>query len=122
MPQVVFASRDGEPLSVDAPDGGSLADLCDDADAPVAVSCLGATCGTCRVEILEGAELLLPPESDEHELLAVFARPSAPEVTHRMACQAMMRASLGRIVLRATNPLEPRWTEATGVHGSRRRE
>jgi ferredoxin len=97
MPEVIFAPSDGERLAVQAPDGGSLADLCDDEGAPVSFSCRSATCGTCRVEILEGDALLLPAEADERDLLATFATASLANI--RLACQAVMRGGPGRLVV-----------------------
>jgi ferredoxin len=106
MPDVVFTSEEGEPLSASAPLGGSLGDLCDDVGAPVAFSCRSATCGTCLVVVLEGGDLLSPPERDEAEILALFAEPSSP-FAQRLACQAKMRPGPGRLVLRSVNYGEP---------------
>ena len=96
MSEVTFVSNDGESMTVSAREGGSLVDLCDDVGAPVPFGCRGATCGTCRVVVLEGAEELSAPQQDEKELLAIFASPPS----HRLACQAVMRAGGGRLVLR----------------------
>jgi len=55
MPTVTFESSDGAlTKTVAAPDGGSLADLCDDHEAPIPFSCRSASCATCHIEILEG--------------------------------------------------------------------
>ena len=88
MPKVVFESKGAAPLEVDAPQGGSLADLCDDVNAPVPFSCRSANCGTCRIEVLEGAETLLPPQDDELDVLDIFM--VAPP-RFRLACQSQMR-------------------------------
>ncbi len=97
MPEVIFAPYVRRPR-VAAPDGGSLADLCDAEGAPVPFSCRSATCGTCRVEILEGEALLLPADADERDLLATFAATSRGTV--RLACQAVMRSGPGLLVVR----------------------
>jgi ferredoxin len=74
---------------------GRLLDACDDAHASVLFSCRSANCGTCRVEVLAGAELLEPPAEDERELLARLGGPG-----HRLACQAVIRPGPGLIRLR----------------------
>ena len=106
MPQVVFVEDGDESLTVEAPEGGSLGDLCDDVGAPVPFSCRSATCGTCRIVVLEGAELLLPAEEDEPALLAIFRTPSSTP-SQRLACQAKMSARPGRIVGRPGADDEP---------------
>src|SRR5665213_420598 len=102
MPEVIFAPTEGERLAVEAPDGGSLGDLCDEVGAPVTFSCRSATCGSCRVEVLEGVDLLVPADADERDLLASFA--SVASATYRLACQAIMRQGPGRIVLSPSSP------------------
>jgi ferredoxin len=84
------------PLVIDAPEGGSLADLCDTHEAPVPFSCRSANCGTCRVVILEGMSELAPPEAEERSVLDLFG--SAP--THRLACCITMRPGLATLRLR----------------------
>jgi ferredoxin len=71
-------------------------DLCDEVRAPVELSCRGASCGTCRVEVIEGAALLDPPGAGEQEtLLRIAARPG-----DRLACQSHVKPGTGRLVLR----------------------
>lgn len=92
----VLANRLGPARSVQAASGDALIDVCDEARAPVSFSCRSASCGTCRVEVLEGAALLTAPEREEREVLALFdARPS-----ERLACQARLAEGEGRVVLR----------------------
>jgi ferredoxin len=102
MPEVIFAPTEGERLVVEAPDGGSLGDLCDEVGAPVTFSCRSATCGSCRVEVLEGAALLVPADTDESDLLASFS--GIASVTYRLACQAVMQRGPGRLVLSPSSP------------------
>jgi ferredoxin len=95
MPAIEFlASPHGPGVTLNV-DGGRLIDACDDARAPVAFSCRSASCGTCRVEVLAGAELLDLPGPDELEVLAIFA--AAP--AERLACQAIVRPGPGLIRL-----------------------
>ncbi len=104
MPTVVFLSAAAAPvelLRADAPEGGSLGDLCDETAAPIPFSCRSASCGTCRVRVLRGAELLLPPEDDERELLAIFGVSSSSAApVQRLACQVRMRKGPGCIIIR----------------------
>jgi ferredoxin len=97
VPIVVFESPGAAPLEVAAPDGGALIDLCDERAAPVPFSCRSASCGTCRVEILEGDALLEPPADDELDVLDIFGDDPA---TTRLACQARVKNGPGRLRLR----------------------
>jgi ferredoxin len=97
VPTIEFAESPlGREKHVEAPEGGALVDLCDEFFAPIPFSCRSATCGTCHVEILKGAELLEPPESDEQELLDLLCGPDDT----RLACQAVVRAGPGVVRLR----------------------
>jgi ferredoxin len=91
----LLASPAGSAVRVEG--DGPLVDLCDEARAPVLFSCRGASCGTCRVEVLEGAHLLEPPHPDEVAVLQALAAPCG---VHRLACQAVVRAGPGLILLR----------------------
>jgi ferredoxin len=107
MPRFVFDGNEvGPPVSMDAEEGGSLLDICDEAGAAVVFSCRSASCGTCRVDVLEGAELLTPPKRDELEVLEIFASSSGggdgdpSRAPRRLACQAVARPGAGLIHLR----------------------
>jgi ferredoxin len=76
---------------VEAPEGGPLVDICDAHYAPIPFSCRSATCATCHIQVLEGADLLEPPEGEEAELLRVLPAPPGS----RLACQAVVRAASG---------------------------
>jgi ferredoxin len=82
--------------TIDAPEGGELLDICDEHLAPVPFSCRSASCATCQVEVVEGAELLEPPSLEEQELLELLGGPA----NNRLACQARIRPGLGRIRLK----------------------
>ena len=98
MPEITFeATSIAKAATSDAPDGGRLLDLCDEARASVPFSCRSANCGTCRVDVLEGETLLDPPSDDERETLAFFGDPPS----RRLACVATVRPGEGRLRLRA---------------------
>lgn len=98
MPLVVFESDHGGPaVEADAALGGPLVDLCDAHGAPIPFSCRSASCGTCRVDVLEGAEWLEPPRDDELEVLELFG--DDPN-RRRLACQASVRPGVGRLRVR----------------------
>jgi ferredoxin len=98
VPLVVFEpAESGAAVEVDAPDGAPLVDLCDESDAPVPFSCRGASCGTCRVDVLEGASLLAPPRDEELDVLDIFGDDPA---RRRLCCQAVAMPGPGRIRVR----------------------
>jgi ferredoxin len=97
MPTIVFFEGVlGRMKVMEAPDGGELLDICDEHLAPVAFSCRSASCATCQVQVVEGAELLEPPALEERELLTLLGGPS----NNRLACQARIKPGLGRIRLK----------------------
>jgi 2Fe-2S ferredoxin len=104
MPNVTFESSDGAiTKTVAAGDGASLADLCDDHDAPVPFSCRSASCATCHIEVLEGPEALLAPEDEELDVLDAIDS-KAPRF--RLACCAKLKPGAGGAVrVRAQNDL-----------------
>ena len=97
MPTVEFAGNPlGPGLRADAPAGGLLVDVCDASRAPVPFSCRSASCGTCRVEVLEGLELFEDPSDEERGILEIFADPPH----HRLACSARLRGGGGLVRIR----------------------
>jgi ferredoxin len=87
MPEITFESSDGsQKKTVNAPDGGALADLCDDHAAPIPFSCRSASCATCHIEVLDVLD-------------AVCSKPPR----FRLACCAKLRAGAGRVIVRAQN-------------------
>lgn len=100
MPTLRFYDAEGElALEVDFPEGGRLVDICDDYEAPIPFSCRSASCGTCRIDILEGLDQLEPPSEDEADVLAIFADPP----TRRLACSARLRGGPGLVSIRAVD-------------------
>jgi 2Fe-2S ferredoxin len=97
MPTIFFEGNlFGEDRTVDVPEGGRLVDVCDAALAPVPFSCRGATCGTCRIEVVQGLELFEPRGPEEQELLDILG----DSVRIRLACQARLRKTDGLVRLR----------------------
>ncbi|MBC7977013.1 MAG: (2Fe-2S)-binding protein [Myxococcales bacterium] len=96
--RVIAESTTGRIVEMDAPDGAALIDLCNDHDAPIPFSCRSASCGTCRIHVLEGAEELLPAAEDELDLLDVFNL-KPPLV--RLTCQAKLRPGATRVWVKA---------------------
>jgi 2Fe-2S ferredoxin len=97
VPTIVFlANVLGREKRVEAPDGGNLVDICDDVFAPIPFSCRSASCATCQVEVIDGAEWLEPPSAEERELLQLLQGPAE----NRLACQARVRPGIGLVRLR----------------------
>src|SRR5262245_14223188 len=65
-------------------------------EADVAYSCRDASCGTCRVEVVQGAEAFASPEVHEASLLALQSAPSGV----RLACQLRVAKDVPLVVLR----------------------
>lgn len=98
VPKIEFlASLAGSAKEADAPKGGPLLDICDAVLAPIPFSCRSASCATCHVEVLEGGDLLEPPDEPEQDLLDIVGGPAGS----RLACQAIVKAGPGLIRLRS---------------------
>ena len=100
MPVVVFEGRDSPALEVSVPRGGRLLDLCDEQVASVPAvpfSCRSASCGTCRIDVLEGAQLLEPPTDEELDVLDLFGD---DPTRRRLACQVRFGGGEGRLRVR----------------------
>jgi adenylate cyclase len=111
MAAVDFAESSGGPSTSAVVHGRArLLDVCDDARAPVRFGCRAARCTTCRVEVLEGEDLLEPAGPEEIELLVVIGAPSHV----RLACQAVVRDGTGKLRLRWIGP------EVSGLGAARR--
>lgn len=99
MPKlIVLENAVGPTREVDLPEGGELVDAADEVRLPIPFSCRSATCATCLIEVLEGAQWLEAPSADESELLGILAGP--PE--NRLACQVRVKAGEGVIKVRPT--------------------
>jgi 2Fe-2S ferredoxin len=96
MPKILFERTR---LEIDWPEGGRLLDLCDRAiRAGIPFACRHANCGTCRVEVREGAALLEPPNEDEKRLLSRL-QSSTNEKPIRLGCQLVVRGGDGFVRL-----------------------
>lgn len=91
-------SNTGRIVEIEAPDGAALVDLCDEHNAPIPFNCRSASCGTCRIHVLVGADELLPPAEDELDLLDVFNL--APPLV-RLTCQARLRPGAKHVHVKA---------------------
>lgn len=69
-------------------------------DADVPYSCRSASCGTCRVEVVSGAEALVPPEDDEVDVLEIFG----DEGPVRLCCQLKLAKDTDKLELRVVDP------------------
>jgi 2Fe-2S ferredoxin len=80
--------------------GAALVDTCDEhPESEVPFSCRSASCGTCRVRVKEGADLLSKPQDDELDVLSVFG--DGKDV--RLACQVQIKGE-GKITLEVIEP------------------
>jgi len=96
VPKVEFVGNGfGRTKTVDAVEGGELVDICDHHFAPIPFSCRSASCGTCHVDVLEGAEFFEPAEQPERELITLLGGHG------RLACQAKVRPGPGFIKIRS---------------------
>jgi 2Fe-2S ferredoxin len=98
MVTVRLEGLSGAVRTVDLAEGGAVVDACDTSGADVPFSCRSASCGTCRVVVLEGASLLRDAEDDELQVLDAFG---VTQKTQRLACQAKVAAGTGLVRLRA---------------------
>jgi len=75
-------------LEVDAEPGEAIMDVTDaNPAAAVPYSCRAATCGTCRVEVVEGGDALSVADEFELEVLDIFG--DTPDKV-RLCCQAKL--------------------------------
>lgn len=79
-------------VEVEAVSGETLMDITDaNPAAEVPYSCRTATCGTCRVEVLQGADALSTPDQFELEVLEIFG--DTPGKV-RLCCQARLASDV----------------------------
>ena len=71
----------------DIPDGKQIAEACENAGIPF--SCNSGVCGTCQIEIKEGAENLDELNREEKDL--------AMDRTHRLGCQCRIMQGVVKV-------------------------
>ena len=68
-------------------DGTLLAEICEKSGVPF--SCNSGVCGTCQIEVLEGAENLSELNQEESDL--------AMDRNHRLACQCKITQGIVKV-------------------------
>ena len=87
MPRVTFVDQG---KAADFPAGRTLLSIAIEMGVVISHVCGGdGACGTCRIEVVEGAENLTPPSPEE-----TYKEIEAP---HRLSCQARL---LGDVVVK----------------------
>jgi len=94
MATIFFA---GDGITKEVPDGTRLQDAIDAARASILFGCREGSCATCMIVVLEGADCLNPPTSDEQMTLL----PSELEDGIRLACQCVVKG--GRVAVKASD-------------------
>ena len=93
MATLVFvANRFGAEKRIEVPEGGEIVDICDHHFAPIPFSCRSASCGTCQVDVLEGADLLEPMNDAEADLIPLLGGKG------RLACQARVKPGVQGVI------------------------
>ncbi len=74
-------------IEYEVPDGNQIAEACETAGIPF--SCNSGVCGTCQIEILEGADNLDALNKEESEL--------AMDRNHRLGCQCKILSGVVKV-------------------------
>ena len=90
MPKLTFLATG---LTIEVPQGAMFLDVCQERGAPHEFGCTVGSCGTCRLEIVSGAENVPPPTSEELETVEMCT--NAPGA--RLGCQLKI---LGDVAIR----------------------
>lgn len=80
MAKLIFSHNNEE---IDLPDDSPIAECCEEAGVPFA--CTEGVCGTCVIEIKEGAENLSEPTQEEVDFLGEGT------CDERLACQCRIK-------------------------------
>ena len=75
-------------IEYDVPDGARLDELFEKAGVPF--SCNSGVCGTCQIEVKEGAENLEDLNQEETDL--------GMDKTHRLGCQCVVKAGIVNVI------------------------
>ncbi len=76
-----------ENIEFEIPDGQLIAEVCENAGIPF--SCNSGVCGTCQIDVLEGAENLNELNREENEL--------AMDRNHRLSCQCKIKNGIVKV-------------------------
>ena len=82
--EVVFDCPDGSSYTVTAKEGDSLVYAAGRGPQPISTGCTDGTCGTCRVDVVEGGENLTVADGHELKTKADVGVPDA----QRLGCQS----------------------------------
>ncbi len=74
-------------IEYNIPDGQKIAEACETAGIPF--SCNSGVCGTCQIEILEGAENLNELNREETDL--------GQDRNHRLGCQCAIKSGIVKV-------------------------
>jgi ferredoxin len=87
LAKVHFLSED---LLVEAPCGTALADIADAIGADITFGCRSGSCGTCRVQVVEGLHNCSAMTSEERDYLRELNGPTG----QRLACQVSVQGDI----------------------------
>jgi ferredoxin len=91
MAEIVFESDN---ISKQVPDGSKIATIADEAQATLPFGCREASCGACRLLVLEGMENLSDVIEDEIDVLGQ----DKVNEGYRLGCQISIKS--GKVVIR----------------------
>ena len=80
---VSFVCPDGSEYTTSAREGDSLVLAAGRGPQPISTGCTDSSCGTCRVDVLAGAESLTAADAHEHQTKASVGVPES----QRLGCQ-----------------------------------
>ncbi|MBI4232205.1 (2Fe-2S)-binding protein [Candidatus Peregrinibacteria bacterium] len=89
MPKVKF-SNTGDEVEVET--GAALKDVTKDNGWPIAYGCEDGVCGTCIIEVEEGAENVSPMEETEDQTLDMMCMKEGGK--HRLCCQCKVNGDV----------------------------
>lgn len=87
--RIAFPDTTHQPVNL--PEGTNLSEQLTIINSPLLFGCRTGICGTCLVQVEEGAHSLKAPESDEKEALEVYAPGNARA---RLACQIFLNSNI----------------------------
>lgn len=86
---ITFPNTDHQSISL--PEGTKLSEQLTIINSPLLFGCRTGICGTCLVQVEEGADALQAPEPDEQEALEVYAPGNSRA---RLACEIFLNAHI----------------------------